>query len=66
VTGISASTLDEAGLARLVIGVLGTGKEWLNPGRSIDERGDAPKGIPEPRVVVQGVFDKRRLLAPRR
>jgi len=66
VTGISAPTLDEAGLVRLVIGVLGAGNEWFKRGGTIDGRGNAPKGIPEPPVVLEGVFDKRRLLAPRR
>jgi type I restriction enzyme R subunit len=44
------------------IGVLGAGKEWFKPWRTIDGRGDAPKGMPELQVVLEGVFDKRRFL----
>ena len=44
------------------IGVLGAGKEWFKPWRTIDGRGDAPKGMPELQVVLEGVFDKRRCL----
>jgi type I restriction enzyme R subunit len=43
-------------------GVLGAGKEWFKPWRTIDGRGDAPKGMPELQVVLEGVFDKRRFL----
>jgi type I restriction enzyme R subunit len=34
------------------IGVLGAGKEWFKPWRTIDGRGDAPKGMPELQVVL--------------
>jgi type I restriction enzyme R subunit len=44
------------------IGVLGAGKEWFKPWRTIDGRGDAPKGMPELQVILEGVFDKRRFL----
>ena len=44
------------------IGVLGAGKEWFKPWRTIDGRGDAPKGMPELQVVLEGVFDMRRFL----
>jgi type I restriction enzyme R subunit len=44
------------------IGVLGAGKEWFKPWRTIDGRGDAPKGMPELQVVLEGVFEKRRFL----
>ena len=44
------------------IGVLGAGKEWFKPWRTIDGRGDAPKGMPELQVVLEGVFDRRRFL----
>jgi type I restriction enzyme R subunit len=44
------------------IGALGAGKEWFKPWRTIDGRGDAPKGMPELQVVLEGVFDKRRFL----
>jgi type I restriction enzyme R subunit len=44
------------------IGVLGAGKEWFKPWRTIDGRGDAPKGMPELHVVLEGVFDKPRFL----
>ena len=35
------------------IGVLGAGKEWFKPWRTIDGRGDAPKGMPELQVVLE-------------
>jgi type I restriction enzyme R subunit len=44
------------------IGALGAGREWFKPWRTIDGRGDAPKGMPELQVVLEGVFDKRRFL----
>jgi type I restriction enzyme, R subunit len=44
------------------IGVLGAGKEWFKPWRTIDGRGDAPKGMPQLQVVLDGVFGKRRFL----
>jgi type I restriction enzyme R subunit len=44
------------------IGVLGAGKEWFKPWRTIDGRGDAPKGMPELQAVLEGVFDRRRFL----
>ena len=44
------------------IGVLGAGKEWFKPWRTIDGRRDAPKGMPELQVVLEGVFNKRRFL----
>jgi type I restriction enzyme R subunit len=44
------------------IGVLGAGKEWFKPWRTIDGRGDAPKGMPELQVVLEGVIERRRFL----
>ena len=44
------------------IGVLGAGKEWFKPWRTIDGRGDAPKGMPQLQVVLEGVFERRRFL----
>src|ERR1035437_4626886 len=44
------------------IGVLGAGKEWFKPWRTIDGRGDAPKGMPQLQVVLDGVFERRRFL----
>jgi len=44
------------------IGVLGAGKEWFKPWRTIDGRGDAPAGMPQLQVVLQGVFERRRFL----
>ncbi len=44
------------------IGVLGAGKEWFKPWRTIDGRGDAPKGMPELQVILEGVFERRRFL----
>ena len=44
------------------IGALGAGKEWFKPWRTISGEGDAPAGLSELQVVLQGVFDKRRFL----
>ena len=44
------------------IGVLGAGREWFKPWRTIDGRGDAPAGMPELQVVLEGVFERRRFL----
>jgi type I restriction enzyme R subunit len=44
------------------IGVLSAGKEWFKSWRTIDGRGDAPVGMPELRVVLDGVFERRRFL----
>jgi type I restriction enzyme R subunit len=42
------------------VGTLGAGKEWFKPWRTID--GSDPPGLSELQVVLEGVFDKRRLL----
>jgi type I restriction enzyme R subunit len=42
------------------VGSLGAGKEWFKPWRTID--GTDPPGLSELQVVLEGVFDKRRLL----
>ena len=42
------------------VGSLGAGKEWFKPWRTID--GSDPPGLSELQVVLEGVFDKRRLL----
>jgi type I restriction enzyme R subunit len=44
------------------IGALGAGREWFKPWRTIDGRGDAPAGMPQLQVVLEGVFDQRRFL----
>jgi type I restriction enzyme, R subunit len=44
------------------IGVLGAGKEWFKPWRTIDGHGDAPAEMPELQVVLEGVFERRRFL----
>jgi type I restriction enzyme R subunit len=44
------------------IGVLGAGKEWFKPWRTIGGREDAPSFMPELQVNLEGVFDKRRFL----
>ncbi len=36
--------------------------EWFKPWRTIDGRGDAPTGMPELQVVLEGVFERRRFL----
>ncbi|HSW62967.1 MAG TPA: type I restriction endonuclease subunit R [Dissulfurispiraceae bacterium] len=44
------------------IGSLGAGKEWFKPWRTITGREDAPTGMTELQVVLEGVFEKRRFL----
>jgi type I restriction enzyme, R subunit len=43
------------------VGALGAGKEWFKPWRTITGRDDA-SGLAELQVVLEGVFEKRRLL----
>jgi type I restriction enzyme R subunit len=47
---------------RARVGVLGAGKEWFKPWRTVDGRGDAPATMPELEVMIRGLFDKRRFL----
>ncbi len=44
------------------IGSLGAGKEWFKPWRTITGREDASAKLSELQVVLEGVFEKRRLL----
>lgn len=44
------------------IGPLGAGKEWFKPWRTITGREDAPAKLAELQVVIEGVFEPRRLL----
>ncbi len=44
------------------IGVLGAGREWFKPWRTISGREDAASSLAELKVVLEGVFDKRRFL----
>jgi type I restriction enzyme R subunit len=44
------------------IGVLGAGREWFKPWRTIGGEEDAPAGMAELQVVLEGVFAKHRLL----
>ena len=44
------------------IGTLTAGQEWFKPWRTIHGEGIAPSTMPELRVMIEGVFDKRRLL----
>jgi type I restriction enzyme R subunit len=44
------------------IGALGAGEEWFKPWRTIEGQGDAPAGMLELRVLIEGVFDHRRFL----
>lgn len=44
------------------IGVLGAGREWFKPWRTISGQGDAPTSMSELQMVLEGVFDKRRFL----
>ena len=44
------------------IGALGAGEEWFKPWRTIEGDADAPAGMLELRVLIEGVFDHRRFL----
>jgi type I restriction enzyme R subunit len=45
------------------LGALGARREWFKPWRTIEGHTDAPAGMPELRVLLEGVFERRRLLA---
>jgi type I restriction enzyme R subunit len=44
------------------IGVVGAGREWFKPWRTIGGREDAPATMPQLQVMLEGVFEKRRFL----
>jgi len=44
------------------VGPLGAGREWFKPWRTIGGETVAPETIPQLQVVLEGLFDKRRLL----
>ncbi len=44
------------------IGTLTAGREWFKPWRTISGETLAPSATPELQVMIEGVFDKRRLL----
>jgi type I restriction enzyme R subunit len=44
------------------IGTLTVGREWFKPWRTIHGEALAPATMPELQVMIEGVFDKRRLL----
>ena len=44
------------------IGSLGAGREWFKPWRTISGESLAPAFLPELKVMIEGVFEKRRLL----
>jgi len=44
------------------VGTLTAGREWFKPWRTISGETVAEAGMPELQVVVQGIFEKRRLL----
>jgi type I restriction enzyme R subunit len=44
------------------IGTLTAGREWFKPWRTIHGEALAPATMPELQVMIEGVFDKRRLL----
>ena len=44
------------------VGVVGAGREWFKPWRTISGTGDADPGMPELRVVLHGVFFPGRFL----
>jgi type I restriction enzyme R subunit len=55
-----ALLVSDGTLAR--IGVLGAGREWFKPWRTIAGHEDASPDLTELEVVLRGAFDKRRLL----
>ncbi|QQS47288.1 MAG: DEAD/DEAH box helicase family protein [Acidobacteriota bacterium] len=44
------------------VGTLSAGREWFKPWRTIDGDTQAPGGMPELQVVIEGLFAKRRFL----
>jgi len=44
------------------IGAIGSGKEWFKPWRTVGGRDLAPNHLTELQVLIQGVFEKRRIL----
>ncbi|HWP30898.1 MAG TPA: type I restriction endonuclease subunit R [Fimbriimonadales bacterium] len=44
------------------VGVIGAGREWFKPWRTIAGDALAPDTMPQLQVVIEGLFDKRRLL----
>ncbi len=44
------------------VGTLTAGREWFKPWRTIHGEALAPATMPELQVMIEGVFDKRRLL----
>ena len=44
------------------IGALGAGKEWFKPWRTIGGYEDAPAALSQLRVMLEGVFEKKRFL----
>ncbi|HVB64900.1 MAG TPA: type I restriction endonuclease subunit R, partial [Nitrolancea sp.] len=44
------------------LGALGAGREWFKPWRTISGLGDAPAGMTELQVMLEGVFEQRRFL----
>ena len=45
------------------IGALTAGQEWFKPWRTIEGEGLADSSLPQLQVLLEGVFDRRRLLA---
>jgi type I restriction enzyme, R subunit len=44
------------------VGAVGAGREWFKPWRTITGEGDAPKGMAQLQVVLEGVFAPERFL----
>ncbi|MDZ7317152.1 MAG: type I restriction endonuclease subunit R [candidate division KSB1 bacterium] len=44
------------------VGVVGAGREWFKPWRTIGGEALAPETMPQLQVVLEGVFEKRRFL----
>ncbi len=44
------------------VGSLTAGMEWFGPWRTVDGEGLAPEAVPQLKVVIQGLFERRRFL----
>lgn len=44
------------------IGAIGAGEEWFRPWRTVGGAAEAPASAPELRVLLEGVFERRRFL----
>ncbi|MFX5415656.1 type I restriction endonuclease, partial [Acinetobacter baumannii] len=44
------------------VGVVGAGREWFKPWRTIGGEALAPNTMPQLQVMIEGLFEKRRFL----